>query len=54
MKMLWHLPKNILGLEFVQDPKFNQLELFPSTMLLVAHEHGNLHFIMNMEHRVFS
>lgn len=50
MKMRRHLPENILGLESVQAPKFNQLEFFPSTMLVVAHEHGNLHFIMNMEH----
>lgn len=50
MEMRRPLPESILGLESVQAPKFNQLEFFPSAMLVVAHEHGNLHFIMNMEH----
>lgn len=54
-KMLWHLPGNILGLEFVQNPTFNQLESFSMHHATSCPlEHGNLHFIMNTEHSVSS
>lgn len=39
-----------LGLEFVQDPKLNQLGSFSKDHATSCpREHGNLHFIMNME-----